>query len=343
MKRTINLASKIVGSNFKRLKEPYRVNFALTYACNSRCQMCKIWEKEPQPELSTDEIVKVFDYVSPPWVGITGGEPFLRKDLTEIIRRIVNENKKIYNINITTNGFLTKKAVEFAIEASEFKIPQIIITVSIDGPKETHNGQRGIANAFDMAVRTYKELKKITVNTNIKVFIGYTICPQNIGQLAHTIDELKKEIPDLTVNDIHINIYQISTHYYGDSKPDKAFNKNSVISELNWFHRQVKSYNKINWIDHAFQKYASQFLINGKTPLPCQALNASLFIDPIGKVYPCIHYDHVVGDLRKVNYNLEAIWQSDEIQKIQKTIAQNNCPQCWTPCEAYQTILGNIF
>ena len=85
------------------------------------------------------------------------------------------------------------------------------------------------------------------------------------------------------------------------------------------------------------------YLESGKTPMRCHALRSSCFIDSWGHVYPCTIYDRKVGSLRDVDFDLARIWESDEARQLQKEIWNYDCPQCWTPCEAYQSILGNFF
>jgi radical SAM protein with 4Fe4S-binding SPASM domain len=75
--------------------------------------------------------------------------------------------------------------------------------------------------------------------------------------------------------------------------------------------------------------------------MPCHALRASCFIDPWGVVYPCISYSKPVGRLRDNGMRLAPIWESLEATQLQRDIWQGDCPQCWTACEAYQSILGN--
>ena len=74
----------------------------------------------------------------------------------------------------------------------------------------------------------------------------------------------------------------------------------------------------------------------------CHALRASCFIDSWGNVFPCTIYDRKVGSLRDVDYDLGRIWNAPETVALQREIWEYHCPQCWTPCEAYQSILGNV-
>jgi hypothetical protein len=59
-------------------------------------------------------------------------------------------------------------------------------------------------------------------------------------------------------------------------------------------------------------------------------------------VYPCITYARPIGRLRETGMRLAPIWNAAETGAIQREIWQGHCPQCWTACEAYQSILGNV-
>ncbi len=75
--------------------------------------------------------------------------------------------------------------------------------------------------------------------------------------------------------------------------------------------------------------------------MPCHALRASCFIDPWGVVYPCITYSRPMGRLRDTGMRLDPIWNDAETAQCSERSGRDDCPQCWTACEAYQSILGN--
>jgi radical SAM protein with 4Fe4S-binding SPASM domain len=74
----------------------------------------------------------------------------------------------------------------------------------------------------------------------------------------------------------------------------------------------------------------------------CHALRSSCFIDPWGTVFPCISYSRPLGRLRDTGMALDPIWRKAATAGVQREIWSGDCPQCWTACEAYQTILGNV-
>ena len=95
-------------------------------------------------------------------------------------------------------------------------------------------------------------------------------------------------------------------------------------------------------LENAYLGYLDKFLKTGVTPMPCHALRASCFVDPWGVVYPCISYSRPIGRLRDTGMRLDPIWNARDTRELQGEIWKGQCPQCWTACEAYQSILGNV-
>ena len=59
-------------------------------------------------------------------------------------------------------------------------------------------------------------------------------------------------------------------------------------------------------------------------------------------MFPCITYTRPLGSLRETGMNLGRIWKAAGTARVQSEIWEGRCPQCWTACEAYQSILGNL-
>jgi hypothetical protein len=59
-------------------------------------------------------------------------------------------------------------------------------------------------------------------------------------------------------------------------------------------------------------------------------------------VFPCISYSRPLGRLRDTGMRLTPIWNGESVVATQREIWNGDCPQCWTACEAYHTILGNL-
>jgi len=326
--------------------DPFELNFAITYKCNSKCKICNIWRSKSKNELSLKEIEKISKKISfIHWIRLTGGEPFLRKDYVDIVK-ILHENiPNIYLITTPTNGLLSDLIFEKVKNVLKFFDKKYIITVSLDGPKKIHNYMRGIKNSWEKSIETYKKLKSLEEkNKNFKVFFGYTICAYNVGFFKQTLSEVKNKIPEISVNDFHINLFQTSSIYYKnvDQNIGKNYIKNTQKELDDILKLRGKPKNYLESIETLYLEYGKKYLETSKIPIDCTIFNLSCFVDPFGNVFPCTVFERKIGNLRNNNYDLKKILLSENARNAKKEIIESKCPQCWTPCEAHQMIIGKL-
>lgn len=112
-----------------KLKRPTHAIISVTLNCNSRCSMCDIWKNNIQNELLPIDYFKLPDSLKD--INITGGEPFLRPDIEEIINNIKKACPRARLI-INTNGFLPQN-IENKIKRILQIDPDIAIRLSLDG------------------------------------------------------------------------------------------------------------------------------------------------------------------------------------------------------------------
>lgn len=119
---------------------------------------------------------------------------------------------------------------------------------------------------------------------------------------------------------------------------------NSNYQYIEDFYKELKeSIPNLKFKDLHFNLgHVSEHFYENTTPLKCLSGISSLYISEHGMVYPCSMWDYPIQNLREVDYNIENIKSSKEYHKAIKLIDQKKCSQCWTPCEAYQSIIGNI-
>jgi radical SAM protein with 4Fe4S-binding SPASM domain len=344
--KELKILPDVFLSNFN-LSKPYKLTFAVTYWCNYRCIHCNIWQKRPKNELTLDEI-REFSRKYPcfKWFNLTGGEPFLRRDFVDIVKTLKENSSDFIIFNMITNGFNPNYIYEKSKEIVELKIPRTIIGVSLDGYRELHEKIRGVKGSFKKAIETFLLLKNLSKESkNFRTYFGYTISPWNVGNFLKTYFEVKSIIKDLSLDDFHVNVYHVSPHYYSNTNI-KFFGWNKSAQREVELISGLKPYikaNPINFLDNLFLRKLVKFLETNKTPYPCKALTSSVFIDPFGNVYPCSIWSVRLRDLRENSYDLGKILRSREARKLRMLIRKLKCPNCWTACEAYQTIIGNVF
>lgn len=340
-----NLAKKIFLSNIDSLTLPYKLTFAITYNCNSKCNICNIWKKTKTSELTSKEIEKFSERTNFfSWFNLTGGEPFLRKDLIQIINAFLKNSKDFFLLNMTTNGLLTNVIHDKVEEMLSMDIPKVVTIVSLDGPKDIHDHIRGMTGGYDKAISTYQLLRDLSRDhNNFETYLGYTISPLNLGKIEDTVSSVKDIIPEIKSKDFHFNLFHVSNHYYSNLNDSLQKYKERVMKDLETIQRiKETSLNPIQYLEEKYIKLAKKFMEDNKTPLPCKAIQTSCFLDPEGNVYPCTVFDKNLGNIRDVEYDLKKILNSNLGKEVKKQVSQLKCPNCWTPCEAYQIILGNL-
>lgn len=144
----------------------------VTYRCNARCTMCNRYKapSRPEEELSLDVIKKLPRMY---FTNITGGEPFIRTDLADIVRELYKKSDRIV---ISTNGFFIDRIIALAEE-----FPQVGIRISIEGLQQTNDEIRGLQNGFN---RGYETLKKLVEMKHPDVGFGMTVQDRNAADLV---------------------------------------------------------------------------------------------------------------------------------------------------------------
>lgn len=343
VKERLSLAKNILSSNFGRLPFPYKLTFILTYRCNYACKTCNIWKKRPEDELTLEEINTFFEKSNRfNWISFSGGEVWIRNDFVQIVESSIKHCKKLALIHFSTNGYYSQKIVAGVKEIMRMNPPKFMITVSLDGDEATNDEIRGKKGGWEKQIDTFRQLQKIK---GVEVVLGMTLSKYNAGQFMRTFSAVKKVLPDFNPRDFHVNIAQESAHYYdnGEDKLTDDISKKLILDELKDC-QKLRGFTRgpVSFLENQYIGKVKKFMETGKTPVRCHALNASCFIDSWGNVYPCNTYDKKIAGLRDYNYNLETIWNLPETKKLQQEIWRGNCPQCWQPCEAYQSIMGNL-
>jgi MoaA/NifB/PqqE/SkfB family radical SAM enzyme len=341
-RRLLWAARQVARANVRRLTTPLKINFAVTYWCQYRCKTCNIWKRKPEGELTTDEILQ-FIATTPDvsWLDITGGEIFLRQDIGEILDAIVASWKQLLLLHFPTNGFLTERIVAVCERLAARGGPQIIVTVSIDGNESVNDETRGIRGGYRRQIETFNALRRID---GIRPVFGMTLSAYNVGRFEETLRACQADCPGLDISDFHLNVAQLSPHYYGNAEaPEIVPAATDAVAELRLYRNMRRMPRSVaDWVESEYLRRLEDYLDTKTLPMRCHSLRSSCFIDPFGTVFPCITYSRPLGSLRDTGMNLAPIWLGTSTAAVQKEIWEGQCPQCWTACEAYQSILGNV-
>lgn len=343
--RLAKLATRIAASNAGELPLPYRLTYAVTDRCQARCTMCGIWQKPIQNELTIEEIDSLFRKANHfSWINLTGGELLQRPDIRQVIATIIDNSPNLYLLNFPTNGIQTDEIVStVAMILEKTRLPRLIVSVSLDGPEELHDRIRGTEGCWRNAIETFRQLRKWR-SGRFSVYFGHTIQTLNLGMFDLTVEAADSRIDNVTVDDFHLNIAHASGHYYDNTATGALPDQESAVREIERIAsaRTRKPFDPVARIEQSYQRHIRHYLEHGRACYTCQAAAASCFINPVGIVYPCSVFDSPIGSLREYGLDFAALWHSKARTQSRIRIINGHCPGCWTPCEAYQTILANL-
>lgn len=170
---------------------PRTLNLLVNDICNSRCVMCNIWRQKRDQELTVDQLAQVLGdklFAGICHVGVSGGEPTLRKDLPEIFEAICRTLPKITGASIITNAIRSDDVigrVENVAEVCRSQEVDFSLMVSLDGIGEVHDTVRGREGNFDSAVDVIRHFRD---QTDIPLLIGCTITKNNVWDVDDVLD-----------------------------------------------------------------------------------------------------------------------------------------------------------
>lgn len=322
---------------YKTLNYPSYIIFFVTAKCNARCKMCFYEDNMKKAvgaddELTIDEYEKISKKIKIINIlGISGGEPFLRDDLSEIVK-ILYKNCSPLVVDLPTNGFFTERIIKQIENIVGYCNDMIVdVQLSIDGPEKIHNEIRGIKDGFKRIKETYKgllPLKKRYPNLKVKACTVYSHYNQEC------IEELFK-ILKVDFNELDRVVFSV-THGSVSNRESLDFDWNRYFALCNQIRqtatvKSIKDFHSILTMALRMIKndYLKEILKTKDLNKQCGAGRNMIVINETGKVFPCEPLWHSVGELRDNNYDLNAILHSNEMKEFNKKIAGVKCNCHW--------------
>jgi len=306
------------------MKLPTDAIIAVTYKCNSKCVMCDIWKKPVCEEIEPQLYNRLPSSLK--FVNISGGEPFLRKNLPDIIA-ILSETCNKPRIGISTNGLLTERIKEDMETILSNGIKNVSVNVSIHGIGEFHNSVEGIKDAFNKAIKTLHILKEIGVKD---LGIAYTATNYNIDQLSKVI-KLAKEL------DVQYTFCGVahSSELMFKSNNEPIVDLEELRDQLEKITKDhLRSFYPKDWFRAYIDSGNYYYAKTGKRKIQCGAGADFFFMTPNGDIHPDNVLDWNFGNIK--NQTFDEIWHSEKANEFRNKININNCPNpCWMLCTVF--------
>ncbi len=293
---------------------PTDVSIITTYRCQMRCKMCDIWEHptDSKKEITAKELEILPNFK---FVNVTGGEPFVRRDLEDIIDVLYTKSDRIV---ISTSGYHYKRIIRMAE-----RFPNIGIRVSIEGLSQRNDDLRGRDGGFDRGLKTLMSLKEMGVKD---IGFGITVSNKNSEDMLWLYRLSKNLGMEFATAAFHNSFYFHKDDNWIENKDVVVGHFQELIEEL------LKENHPKSWFRAFFNLGLINYIHGGKRMLPCEAGTANFFIEPYGDVYPCNgleerYWKESMGNIRDVA-NFEELWLGPQARKVREQVSA--CPKnCW--------------
>ncbi len=278
---------------------------------------------------------------------LSGGEPFLRKDLAKIIH-LFYTNNNIRDVRIPTNGLPTEQTIK-TVTAVLKECPgiQLEVDISIDGFSETHDRIRAVPGNFDKALKTMAELERVREKSpNLTLYVNSVITRENRGEIiqlgnyfkqTHNLDGhyfqiIRGEPKDQTLKAVeptelpqtYSQTLPLNLEYV--SKPSRKKSRLNGLAKAFWKAGYMFSY------ETQFENYAYRT----KWKMPCTAGQTSIVIDYNADIRVC-ELRKPIGNLRRFGMDFSKFWDSIERRREVQQVELDQC-FCTHICFMYDSM-----
>lgn len=315
-----------------KVQKPRAVSLEVTHRCIAQCIMCNIWRiPRDTPSLSAKAWLALLSrdlFTDLVELDITGGEPFLRTDLAELLTAVCELKKHhlvaLKSIAVTTNGFLTGRVLDqcraILPEARRAGI-DLVLVCAMDAVGDMHDAVRNFPGGWPRVDQTIQGLNRLRVNfPNLIIGLKTTVLPINVGQLDAIVRYARRN--DLFTI-ISPCIITQGRYLNPDRAQDLAFNPEQ-IQDMTRFFRKAAS----RWSFH--DACLVRYFQTGRMKKTCSCGFNYFFIRSQGALFPCPMIDASPGNVTQTT--IETLLASQEAVRIRRHVGRfPECRDCTEP------------
>jgi len=339
-----------IRRKFNMPSAPFLLNYSVTFRCNLNCSHCgvsKMKNNHSSEELSSPDIarflkdkkLKKLDVVI-----ITGGEPFLKKDLVNIMVEF-KKNISPSIFHITTNGYLTDEIVR-SVKYLKSKGFNLDIKISIDDIGSRHDNLRGRKGVFDQAVKTIEALRNAFGEKELYIAINQTIFEEN----HKSVPDIKKLAASLRVD--YMGFVGLKSRPLYSGVKDDDFGLSDLSHRSKDFLAEELSKNvfkgfRYRGVSDIIEKLVMRHYLSGQTMIlhknktvkrRCMNLFTHFRLNPNGDMITCSYDLDVLGNIKNEKYS-DIIKKPVTQDKLRKVKA---CGRCWLGCEVTPSWVSSL-
>jgi len=293
------------------LRKPTVLNYSVIETCNAKCTMCDLWKSNDGFSIFKDDIENFSEVLKKTTnhVGISGGEPFLRDDLDELIHSFIKNFKRLKSISITSHGFQferIKKIVPAVAEDLRSNQIDFGINFSMDGNEDAHDRQRGVPGGFEKLLKSIHFCKKMGLRVNLQ----FTATNLNVYTAPYVLHFAQS-------NGINAS-FRVATNITRLGKSDQPIcaleaDQRSFFADFLLSEKLMKTSSRSKKI---YYRKLAKFLLKSKYfgERNCLFKRSGVYLDGNGQAYPCSLFkgsgvaveDLTTANLKKMQRDLKS-------------------------------------
>ncbi|MFH1234012.1 MAG: radical SAM protein [Candidatus Diapherotrites archaeon] len=304
---------------------PFKIKSAalvVTKKCNLNCKWCFEEQAGKEMSLPKKEVFRLIEKLrGSKMLVITGGEPFAREDIREILAKAASEFEKVH---LTTNATLiSKEDIGFLAEKG------ISVTASLDGMKKLQERIRG-KGTFEKATGTIRAMAESGIKVNLQMTVSKLNCKDARGVIALGEEPGAQRVSLLPMKQVGRG------SFFEKNCLSKRMRKKMIEKiyreKRNWKTEVLFKSSFFNLYNNELKEFAST-LDEDTICAGCKAGIGGIFVEWNGDVYPCPFFRVKIGNLFR--QELGEIWQNSPVlNMLREPGSIKGCSSCknWRIC-----------
>jgi MoaA/NifB/PqqE/SkfB family radical SAM enzyme len=276
-----------------------------------------------------------------PWLMLSGGEPFLRDDLPEIVSLFCTYCD-VRHVTLPTNAILSDRIPSMTGEiCASAREATLNLVLSIDGVGTEHDRMRGCPGNFDALLKTWEHVGPLrNKNPNLSVKFHTVLSNANYARFDEIRDFVETLKPDLHTFDFLRGDPADATLTLPPEEilPELVDKVQSVLRQYGGYERLRTHHSLLQKVYEAvIADYYDQFLNIRRAKrqtIPCVADRMTLVLGAAGEASLCEMLDPFAS-FRSFNYDYEALRTCEAERDMRRKVSSGSC-YCYHPC--YQTL-----
>lgn len=264
----------------------------VTYRCPANCPFCFLGDMLNRPgELGLADYEKLAQNLKNLrlfQITVTGGEPFLRADLAQLVE-LLHRVAGIPLVSLPTSGWNAGVIAGAMTEISR-RCPSLTcnVSLSLEGEKEVHDRARGKEGSFDSVMETYRALEPLAQSGNINLLISTTLGDDNVEHVDRFCQWIKREMP--AVSSLLLHPQRDAQSRRMEKQKQEKF-RQAIL--------QAREHDYLCRFANGLERRFVRGVLDGgyagiartwreqRRIIPCLAGRKLVVITPEGTVYPC--------------------------------------------------------